>query len=183
MTQSDTMLFTEAEVTKRINELATEIIQRHNATKPLFVCLLRGGAPFASKLMFAIAAQDPSFHPELDYITVKTYGDKRVDRPPELIFDLAPNTKPQGRTVILLDDVLDKGGTADFADRYMREQHGAAAVELVVLVQKEVERTVYPQATLWGFEAPSQWLTGMGMDDARITREANRWNGAISLAE
>lgn len=181
MTASHTIA-TEEQVTRRINELASEIITRYKNKNPLFVCLLRGGAPFATRLMFALTAQDPDFHPELDYVTIKTYGDKRTDRKPELLADLLPTTQTVGRHIILLDDVLDRGGTADFAHNYMMEKHGASGVDLVVLVQKNLERALYPQATLWGFDAPAEWLTGMGMDDARVAKEANRWVSSIDIA-
>lgn len=175
-------LVSKDDVDRRIAELATEIIARYKNKNPLFICLLRGGAPFASRLMFEITAQDPNFHPELDYMTIKTYGDERVGRASELLSDLLPTTETTNRHVILLDDVLDKGMTADFANRYMVQKHAAATVDLVVLIQKDCERPTYPQATLWGFEGPDEWLTGMGMDDARVAREANRWATHIDTA-
>lgn len=176
------MIATSEEVTARINELALEIVARYKNEKPLFVCLLRGGAPFASKLMFAIAAADPDFHPEMDYLNVKTYGDERTDKPPELLADILPSTQAADRRVILLDDVLDKGLTADFASRFMIETHGALAVDMIVLIEKDRERQTYPHATLKGFDAPADWLTGMGMDDSGITKEANRWAGYVAIA-
>lgn len=174
---------TESQVANRISELAEIIIEQYADKNPLFVCLLRGGAPFATQLMFAITAKDPSFHPELDYMTVKTYGNKRIDSQPELLADILPSTQANERQVILLDDVLDKGGTAAFAHQYMIERHRAADVAMVVLVQKDIPRELYPEATLWGFTAPADWLTGMGMDDTRIAKEANRWSQAITLAD
>lgn len=169
-------------VDARIDELAAEIVKVYDGKKPLFVCLLRGGAPFATKLMFAVAKIAPKFHPELDYMTVKTYGDARSDKPPELIMDLAPNTEVTGRQVILLDDTLDKGVTAEFASNYLTQIHGAKSVDLVVLVQKKRERKSYKNASLYGFELPDVWLTGMGLDDANLAKEANRWRNDIAEA-
>lgn len=176
------MIATETQVTKRIDELAVQIIAKYKDKNPLFVCLLRGGAPFATRLMFAITARDPEFHPEMDYLTVKTYGDERTDQQPKLLADILPTTKPAGRPVIILDDVLDKGVTAAFTHQYMVEHHGAASVDLVVLVQKNRERTAYPNASLSGFDAPDDWLTGMGLDDASVAKEANRWASYVAIA-
>jgi hypoxanthine phosphoribosyltransferase len=171
-----------AAVSQRIEELATQTIDRYKGKDALFICLLRGGAPFASQLMFAITRQDPNFYPELDYLTIKTYGDERIDATAELVMDLSPSTKANGRLVVLLDDVLDKGITADFAQRHLVDVHQAAIVESIVLIQKNRKRTVYPEATMFGFEAPSDWLTGMGLDDSRIAKEANRWAGYVAIA-
>jgi len=171
-----------AAVNARIDELAAEVIKRYKGTHPLFVCLLRGGAPFASKLMFSVTRQDPTFYPELDYMTIRTYGDGRTDKPTELIMDLSPGTNAAGRQVVLLDDVLDKGLTAEFAQQVLTEKHGALGVDCVVLIQKNHKREHYGDATLYGFDSPPDWLTGMGLDDVRIAPEANRWAEFIALA-
>ena len=35
---------------------------------------------------------------------------------------------------------------------------------------------------MFGFEALDLWLTGMGMDNADLAPEANRWAGWIAIA-
>lgn len=175
------VLFQNEKVLKRIESLAANIIKEYKDQNPLFVCLLRGGAPFAALLMFSITRLDPYFHPELDYMTIRTYGDKRRAKPPELIMNLSPHTKPKSRPVLILDDVLDTGETAEFTAKHLLEQ-GAAKVDLWVLVQKQKERPVFGGSIVYGFEAPSGWLTGMGLDDTRIAPEANRWADYIALA-
>ena len=172
----------EKQVQGRIEELAAQVIERYKDQNPLFVCLLRGGAPFASQMMFAITRKDPNFYPEMDYMTIKTYGDARIDKPPELIMDLSPSTSAKSRQVILLDDVLDKGITAEFASKTLIDKHGAVGVDCIVLIQKKQPRQHYGDATLFGFESPPDWLTGMGLDDTRIAPEANRWAGYVAIA-
>lgn len=162
--------------------MASEVIERYRFKNPLFVCLLRGGAPFASQLLFNITTQSPAFHPEMDYMTVKTYSNRRASKPPELVMDLAPDTDTKGRTVIVLDDVLDEGGTADFVSNYLLKR-GAASVDMVVLVQKQKARGKYIEASLFGFEAPDEWVIGMGMDDHRVQKEAYRWAGHIETTD
>ena len=169
-------------VNTRISELAAAVIERYKTANPLFICLLRGGAPFATKLLFEIAKQAPQFHPEMDYVTVKTYGDERTDKKPQLLADILPTTQAAGRTVILLDDVLDKGVTAQFASDYFKQHHKASAVDVVVLAQKNRQRA-FGNATLYGFDAPDDWLAGMGLDDASIAKEAYRWAGYIAIAK
>lgn len=176
------IIATDQQVWQRINEMAKELIVQYKGQNPLFVCLLRGGAPFATKLMFAITHQDPTFHPEMDYVTIKTYGDQRSDKPSELLADILPSTSAKGRPVVLLDDVLDKGVTAAFATKHFLENHEASSVELVVLAEKDRERTAYGSAALCGFVVPDDWLTGMGLDDASLGKEANRWGGYIAIA-
>ena len=175
------ILYTEDEVTERISELAGKVIRQYQGRNPLFVCLLRGGMPFSARLMSAIAAQDPYFHPELDYMTVRTYGSGQTAKDPEIVMDLGPHTEPTGRPVVLLDDVFDTGATAVFVAEKLRER-GVASVDLCVLVRKEKEQPPFNGEILFGFETNDVWLVGMGMDDVRFGKEALRWADYIAKA-
>ncbi len=166
------------QVEQRIIKLAHDIIVNFPDKKPLFVALLRGAAPFASKLMFEISNQNPDFHPELDYMMVQTYGDKRTAGEPRIITDLAPDTVVNGRIVILTDDVLDKGITAHFVINYLKSL-GADEVQLAVLAVKRTERKHDITPDYYGFEVEDKWLVGMGMDDASSGKEHDRWLGSI----
>jgi hypoxanthine phosphoribosyltransferase len=176
-----TMLFSNEQVARRINELAEEIVKRYTHKNPLFVCLLRGGAPFSALLMFAIVKLNPNFHPEMDYMTVRCYGDKRVSNQPSIVMRLSPHTNPRERPSIILDDVLDTGETAVFTAKNLIEL-GATEVDLCVLVKKHKEQLKFTGHILYGFEGPAGWLTGMGLDDTRIAPEANRWAAYIAAA-
>lgn len=175
------ILFPLAVIVRRIDELAAILLERYEGQRPLFVCLLRGGVPFATRLMFSIARQNPQFHPELDYMTVASYGDRRTAGQAQLVMDLSPRTKPDGRPVIVLDDVLDSGETAVFTMQHLQQQ-GATSVALCVLVQKRKPQRPLPGDLLYGFETPDSWLTGMGLDDPHIGPEANRWADFVALA-
>ncbi len=169
---------TEEQVTARIDELADEIIRDFPDEKPLFVALLRGAAPFAAQLMFAIARKNLDFHPELDYMMVSTYGSERHAGEPHIVTDLSPKTTVDSRPIIILDDVLDKGITAHFVAEHMRTR-GAKEVRIAVLANKRTEKIHDIPADYVGFEVDDLWLVGMGMDDADSGKEHNRWLGSI----
>lgn len=165
-------------IDESIDALATHIIKDTNEDKPIFVALLRGAAPFASKLMFAIARQAPRFHPEIDYMMVSTYGSERKAGQPQIVTDLAPSTDVTGRPVIVLDDVLDKGITADFVIRHLLDK-GASSVKLAVLVDKQTKRLQPISADYACLNVDDVWLAGMGMDDDATAPEAYRWSEQI----
>lgn len=174
MKERYTLLAGSNQVVEQISRLAKEILQAEVATRPLFVALLRGAAPFASKLMFEIARQSPDFHPEIDYMMVSTYGGERHASEPCIVTDLAPSTDISGRTVVIIDDVLDKGITADFVTTHLLSR-GASAVKLAVLCDKQTVRERDVTADYVGFTFADKWLVGMGMDDAEAAREGYRW--------
>ena len=165
------------QVNSAIHRIANEILKKHN-TSPLFVALLRGAAPFASKLMLEITSKDPDYHPELDYMMVSTYGSEQQAHEPKIITDIAPGTIVRDRPVIVLDDVLDKGITANFVINHIQGL-GAKAIELAVLCDKQTTRDYNVSADYVGFEVPDNWLIGMGMDYADLRHEAFRWDDRI----
>lgn len=174
MNERYSLLVGRDEVATHINRLASEIIQNEADSLPLFVGLLRGAAPFTSMLMFELARQSPEFHPEVDYMMVSTYGGERHASEPRIVTDLAPSTNANGRTVIVIDDVLDKGITADFVRTHLLAR-GAANVKLAVLCDKQTLREREVIADYVGFTFADNWLVGMGMDDAQAAPEGYRW--------
>ena len=177
------LLYDENTVNQRIKEIAAEVVERYNGKDPLFVCLLRGGAPFATKLMFEITKRDPAFNPEMDYMIIKTYGDRREGTASELVTDLTPDTKTEGRLAVVLDDTLDKGITAMFAEDHLKNTHRVSDVELVVMVEKDVPRERWQSASLSCFAAGPEWLVGMGLDDSATAKESGRWASDISVIQ
>lgn len=176
------MLATSTDIDTRIRDMARQILDDFAGSSPLFVCLLRGAAPFASKLMHEITHQAPEFHPELDYMMVSTYGASRIAETPRIIVDLAPDTVVDGRSVIILDDVLDKGITADFVANHLQAK-GALDIMLAVLVEKTIDRPTRPHADYAALTADDSWLVGMGMDDAATAKEAYRWTSDIQVLD
>lgn len=176
MEQKHDLVASARQVDAAIATMAQEIVNKYPAT-PLFVALLRGAAPFASKLMFAIARLKPEYQPELDYMMISTYGTDHTAKQPVIVTDLAPNTVIKNRNVIVLDDVIDQGITSDFV-RDLLLSRGAKQVELATLATKDVPGR-NSSADYTGFNAGNKWLVGMGLDDAKAVHEAYRWLDAI----
>lgn len=170
-------LYSHTDIDTRLDAMARAITAAHHKT-PLFIALLRGAAPFASKLMFAIARHQPDYHPELDYMMVKTYGSEKTAGQPEIITDLAPSTTVASRSIIILDDVLDTGVTAAFVRDHMRAR-GARNVQIAVLVNKINVRADGFEPDFYAFTAGPEWLIGMGLDDPHVAPEAHRWDSTI----
>lgn len=162
------------EVDQEIGRMASNIVMDYQSELPIFVGLLRGAAPFTAKLMHAIVDCAPELHPIADYMMISTYGSGQEAGEPHIVTDLAPTTRVSGRKVIVLDDVLDKGITADFAFKYLQAR-GATSVALATLATKDVSRVHPIQADYTGFTFGDEWLVGMGMDDANAGHEAYRW--------
>ena len=176
------ILYSESEVDARITVMAVDITRNYKGTDTLFVSLLNGALPFTAKLMRAIQRHDPHFHPNVQSMIVSRYGSSREPGQPHLVTDLPPDYRVlTKRHVVLLDDLVDGGGTTDFTERHLYG-YVAETVERIVLVKKLKKPPVNCRLAMYGFEAPDLWLTGMGMDNAHLAPEANRWAGWIAIA-
>jgi len=69
----------------------------------------------------------------------------------------------QGRTVVIVDDILDTGLTLDAVRRRVLEL-GAARAEICVLLRKKRRRTVKVAARWVGFDIADEFVIGYGLD-------------------
>lgn len=101
----------------------------------------------------------------LDFLHIQTYGSgTRPAR--EARADWLPGADSvRGRTILLLDDILDTGRTLGAARRLLLEDLGAAEVLIVVFVDKPVRREVAIRADdcVLRLEEDS-FLVGYGLD-------------------
>src|SRR3954471_21840467 len=91
---------------------------------PLVLGVMGGAVVFTGSLLPQL-----SFPLEFDYIHVTRYGD--LDQGGEVVWKVIPRQNVAGRTIIVLDDILDEGETLAEVKRRLLEM-GAAEVILAV---------------------------------------------------
>lgn len=149
-------LFDEARVEAALGAMADAITRRLENTHPVVVCLMNGGAVPFGKLLTRL-----HFPLQVDYIHATRYG-ARI-RGGELEWIAGPFVESKGRTVLLVDDILDEGATlAAIEARYRAD--GAKDVLKAVLVRKQRPRTVKIDVDFVGLDIPDRYVFGYGMD-------------------
>ena len=125
--------------------------------RAVFLTVMNGGMFFAAPLALAIGCDL-----EFDYVHATRYGDATVGR--EIQWRRRPQVGLAGRTVILVDDILDEGYTlAALRDYCVAE--GARRVLIAVLCEKRHGRRVPGlQADFVGVEVPDRYVFGYGLD-------------------
>ena len=156
------LLFSQAEVEAALDRMALEIEAALGASLPLVLTVLNGGVIFAGLLLTRLR-----FPLEIDSIQASRYCG--ATRGGEIHWLLKPGTALQGRTVLILDDVLDEGVTLAALLAWCREQ-GAAAVYSAVLVDKQIGRERPCRADFVGLAAENRYLFGCGMDYKHFLR-------------
>ncbi|MGC4031498.1 MAG: hypoxanthine phosphoribosyltransferase [Tepidisphaeraceae bacterium] len=74
-----------------------------------------------------------------------------------------------GRHVLLVDDILDSGGTLKLVVPILKEL-GARSVRILVLLRKDREEARQVQADYVGFDIPDEFVIGYGLDYDNVYR-------------
>jgi len=123
----------------------------------LLLCVMTGGLVTASELFIRL-----DFPLQLDYLHATRY--QGGTRGSELQWITRPSQDLEGRTVLVVDDILDEGLTLAAILDYCREQ-GAAAVYSMVLVEKQHDRKASDlKADFVGLPVEDRYVFGYGMD-------------------
>ncbi len=161
-----TCLYTKAEVEAALDCLATSISYELADSNPLFLCVPIGGIIPLGTLLPRL-----DFPLEVDYVHATRYGmgceGKDVD------WLVKPRTELKDRTIVIVDDVLDRGVTLQELTDYCKGE-GAAKVYSAVLVNKKDARLPegLPEADFCGLETGNEWLFGYGLDYKGYLRNA-----------
>jgi hypoxanthine phosphoribosyltransferase len=157
-------LFPAAAVERSIETMATSITRAIGDKNPLLVCVMTGGVVPFGKLLPRL-----QFPFQIDYVHATRYGDKLAGG--QLQWITGPHVEPRGRTVLLVDDILDEGATlAGIETRYRAE--GARDVMKAVLVIKQRKRTHDVKIDFAGLDVPDRYVFGYGMDYKSYLRNA-----------
>ena len=145
---------TEIELT--LDKLAGQITDAMADSFPIALCVMGGAVVFAGKLLPRLG-----FPLEFDYLHATRYRDSTNGG--EIEWSVLPRKNLQGRTILLMDDILDEGHTLAAAKERLLEL-GAAEVKIAVLADKHIGRKKPITADFVGLHLPDRYVFGMGMD-------------------
>lgn len=159
-------LFSKDDIQTRLADLAKEIADL-KLERLLVVAILKGSFVFAADLLRAL--HQAGLDMEVDFLTLSSYRKSKVSSGTvEILRDL--DLPVDGRTVLVIDDVLDSGRTLVFA-KDLLSARGANRVLTCVLIDKKVSRAVQVSADFSAFECPDKFVVGYGMDVGHRFRE------------
>ncbi len=156
MLETADLLCSAVAVSAAVSRLAHEISAALAGSFPLVLCVMRGAVIFAGQLLPQL-----KFPLEFDYLDVRRYGD--TTRGGEIEWRVMPGTAVAGRTVLVLDDILDQGKTLS-AVREKLLAAGASRVYYAVLTEKDTGGAKPVRADFVGLRLPDRYVFGCGMD-------------------
>jgi hypoxanthine phosphoribosyltransferase len=143
-------------VSAAVKRVAAQITEQLAEKNPLVLCVMSGGVPFAGQLLMQL-----SFPLDFDYVQVTRYG--RETSGGALTWRASSYTPVEGRSVLLVDDILDEGFTLAAIAERMREL-GAAACYTAVASEKQRSGKKPFAADFVALTVPDRFVFGYGMD-------------------
>lgn len=150
------LLVSEEEAGRAVRRVAGEIAAALRGTHPLVLSVMGGAVIFTGQLLPLL-----DFPLEFDYLHVTRYGDTTTGG--ELSWIVAPRAAIAGRSVLVVDDVLDEGITLAAVKRRLLEQ-GAQDCRIAVFADKDLGREKPVRADFVGVRLPNRYVFGFGMD-------------------
>ncbi|HEV2123376.1 MAG TPA: hypoxanthine phosphoribosyltransferase [Chloroflexota bacterium] len=159
----DQVLISEADLSRRIDELAAQIRPMYLGQDLVLVGVLKGAIMFMTDL--ARALRLPL---EMDFMAVSSYGNAaQSSGVVRITKDLDGNI--EGRNVLVVEDIVDSGHTLRYLMENLRSRN-PASLRVCTLLDKKVPRKADVDVEYVGFEIPNKFVVGYGLDYAEHYR-------------
>lgn len=151
-------------IRRRVAELGAQITAHYQGKPLVCVCVLKGAFLFYADLMRHI--RTPM---EMDFVRLASYG-SGTSRGRQTIFSKDMEVDIDGKHVLLVEDIVDTGRSAEFL-MHVLEKRGAASIKICAFVDKSERREVGMKVDFAGFPIQKGFIVGYGMDYAEQYRE------------
>jgi len=155
----DRVLIAPWRIRRRVRRIARQVERDFAGRDLVIVAVLKGCVLFLADLLRHL--EIPA---TLDFVEVSSY--REGTQPGGLVLVKPLSVPVMGRSVLLVDDILDTGRTADFITR-MLEAAGASEVRTCFLLAKNRTEA---RGDYVGFQVEDLFVVGYGLDHAERFR-------------
>lgn len=153
----------EETIQSRIKQMAETISRDYKGKVPVFIGVLNGSFIFMSDLVKNIGIDC-----EIDFFKLSSYGDEKISAGKvRLIKEL--NCDVNGRDLIIVEDIVDSGLSIKFIEELIAH-HQPTSMKVVSLLVKPNSLKYNVKIDYIGFEIPSKFVIGYGLDYAQKYR-------------
>jgi hypoxanthine phosphoribosyltransferase len=157
------IVYTADDIARRVRELGAEITTTYPDGDLLVLGLLKGSFIFVSDLVRQV--RRPL---QIDFLVASSYGDATVSSGNvRLLYD--PETRLEGKHLLLAEDIVDSGRTMNRLVGLLRARN-PRSLEICALLHKHVASELRHPVRFVGFDAPTEFLVGYGLDHAENFR-------------
>ena len=153
------VLFSSDQIQARVAEIAALIDADYQGRDVLLVGVLNGAVMVMSDLQRAMRS-----HVEMDWMAVSSYGSgMQSSGVVRILKDLSVDI--EGRDVIVVEDIIDTGLTLSYLMSNLASR-GPASLEIMTMFRKPDAAQIDVPVKYVGFEIPSEFVVGYGLDYA-----------------
>jgi hypoxanthine phosphoribosyltransferase len=150
-------------IERRVRAVAARITRDFKGQRVHLIGVLKGACFFLADL-----AREINLETSIDFIAVASYGKtKESSGQVRMLKDLDNNVA--GLNVILVEDILDTGLTANYLLRVLRQRR-PKSLRLAALLDKPSRRLKPVKGDYIGFTIPNEFVVGYGLDFAERYR-------------
>ncbi|MGQ7869575.1 phosphoribosyltransferase [Sunxiuqinia sp. sy24] len=140
-----------------IEDMADKMNETLVGKNPLFLCILNGSFMFAAEIFKRISLLDA----EISFVKLASYsGTQTTGEVKELI---GLNESLEGRTVIILEDIVDSGITIDNTVKQLQRMN-PAEIQVASMLLKPDALVRKVKLDYVGIEIPNDFIVGYGLD-------------------
>ena len=156
-TDLDHVLFTEAQIHERLQELGDRIWSDYEGKDLLLVGVLKGAVLVMADLMRTLPGSAP-----MDWMAVSSYGSgTKSSGVVRILKDL--DTDISGKHVLIVEDIIDSGLTLNWIRSNLLSRD-PASLEICTLLRKPDAAKVAIDCRYVGFDIPNEFVVGYGLD-------------------
>ncbi len=154
----DFQLFIPYEKIRAAVEKMAESMNRDLAGKnPLFVCILNGSFMFAAELYKRIELVET----EISFVKLASYAGQQTSGEIKQLIGL--NEKIEGRTVVVLEDIVDSGLTIEHIQEQLQHLNPKEVIIATLLLKPDALKKKVNLDYI-GMEIPNDFIVGYGLD-------------------
>ncbi len=150
------ILIEEVEIRKRVEEIGRLINSEYRDKKPILIGVLKGAFVFLADLL-----REMDIPLEVDFLSIHSYDGTESSGVVRITHDLSLNI--EDRHVILVEDIIDTGRTVSYILENLQTRK-PRSMAVCSLLSKEDRRVIDVPLMYVGFEIPSTFVVGYGLD-------------------
>jgi hypoxanthine phosphoribosyltransferase len=145
------------DVARALDRMAAQLTPRLQGVNPVVLAVMHGGAFAALELCKLF-----DFPYEFDYVHVTRYRGETRGR--ALKWLVRPSKALAGRTVLVVDDILDHGTTLRALDAELERLGVRKRLQAVLVVKRLARKRARPRVAVSGLTVDDVYVFGSGMD-------------------
>jgi len=152
------VLIPEEVLQARVAELGAQISADYVGRDVFIVAILKGAFIFLADLIRHLTVPH-----EIHFMAISSYGGRATQSSGVVRILMDLEASPEGRDVLIVEDIIDSGRTLDYITRNLRTRN-PASLRICTLLDKPERREVEIPLDYVGFEIPNEFVVGYGLD-------------------